>query len=425
MHMKAEIRLDHQLLAVEGEHTVHAMLELVAPAQEAGKDRVPLHLALVIDRSGSMAGPNLEHTKAAAEYLVRRLGPKDELALVTYDDDVELRASLGSVDQQTLISHIREIWPGGTTNLSGGWLKGVEELGRVTGEGIRKVLLLTDGLANQGITDSPTLVGMATNVRGTGVGTTTVGYGAGFNEELLTGMAEAGGGNAYFAASPEDAPAIFAQEFEDLGSLVAQNLSVEIRPSADVKLLGVLNEYPATGVTGGVQLALGDVYGETNRRVIFELHIPEMVKLGVVQAAEVVIRYVSVGDEVSTHELKLPLMVNMVSADEAAAGAIDQEVVEEVVILKAARAQKEARKRADHGDFEGAQSMLRSSAKELRDLAPHSKRNEELLSEAELLEGGAAAAMPESWDAISSKQMHYNERRMHKSQRRAPRSPKE
>jgi Ca-activated chloride channel homolog len=422
MRMKAEIRLDHELLAVEGEHTVHAMLELVAPELEGGKDRAPMHLALVIDRSGSMGGAKLDHTKAAAEYLVRRLGPTDQMALVTFDDEVELRASLGTCNQQTLVSHIRNIWPGGSTNLSGGWLKGAEEVGRANSEGIRKVLMLTDGQANHGITDPATLVGMSTNMRGSGVGTSTIGYGDGFNEELLTGMAEAGGGNAYFAASPEDAPGIFAQEFEDLASLVAQNLSVEIRPSEDVKLLAVLNEYPATGVAGGVQLALGDVYAEENRRVVFELHIPEMVKLSVVQAAEVIIRYVSVGDDVATHELKLPLVINMVSADEASDAAIDQEVIEEVVILKAARAQKEARKRADLGDFDGAQSMLRSSAKELRDLAPKSTRAQELLSEADLIDQGADLAMPGSWDSMSSKQMHFNERRMHQSRRKPPRS---
>ena len=418
--MKATVRLDHELLAIEGEHTVHAMLELVAPAPEKGKERAPLHLALVIDRSGSMAGPNLEHTKAAAEYLVRRLGPEDELALVTYDDRVEVRASLGTADRDDLMASIASIWPGGTTNLSGGWLKGAEEVGRATGDGVRKVLLLTDGLANVGITDTPTLTNMAKNLRDRGVGTTTIGYGGGFNEELLTAMADAAGGNAYFAASPEDAPGIFAQEFSDLASLVAQNLSVEIRPTEDVKLLGVLNEYPVNPVTGGLQVALGDVYSEENRRVVFELHVPEMAKLGVITVAEVVVRYVSVGDTVATHELKLPMVINMVSADEASKVSPDQEVVEEVVILKAAQAQKEARKRADSGDFDGAQNLLRNSAKELRDLAPNSSRAVELLGEAETLDDHVAFAAPGAWDATSSKEWHYNAHRMNQSRRRKP-----
>jgi Ca-activated chloride channel homolog len=365
-----------------------------------------------------MTGAKLEHTKAAAEYLIKRLGPQDKMALVTYDDDVELRASLGTSDQSMLIGLVHGIHPGGCTNLSGGWLKGAEELGRATGDGVRKLLLLTDGQANRGIVDTDSLVKMATEMRGRGVGTTTIGYGGGFNEELLTAMADGGGGNAYFAASPEDAPGIFGQEFTDLASLVAQNLSVEIRPSDEVKLLGFLNDYPSTAVQGGVQLALGDVYGEENRRVVFELNIPEMAKLGVCRVADVVIRYVTTGDQVATHEVTVPLVINMVSADEASNAAPNQDVIEEVTILKAARAQREARERADHGDYDGAQKLLRDSAEQLRSVAPHSHRADELLEEADILDGHAYMAAPDHYDTLSSKQMHYNERRMHQARRR-------
>ena len=64
-------------------------------------------------------------------------------------------------------------------------------------------------------------------------------------------------------------PAIFASEFEGLMSLVAQNVSVEIRPSEDVQLLGILNGFPQVAVAGGVQVQLGDAYGEERRRVVF------------------------------------------------------------------------------------------------------------------------------------------------------------
>jgi len=142
--VKANVRLEHQFLAVESEHTVHAMLELAAPPALHGAPRLPLHLALIIDRSGSMAGPKLEVTKQAAAFLVRRLEPTDELALIAYDDHVDLVAPLAPVDH-ALLPVIGSIFSGGQTNLSGGWLKGVEELGRASGDGPRKVLLLTDG----------------------------------------------------------------------------------------------------------------------------------------------------------------------------------------------------------------------------------------------------------------------------------------
>ena len=200
---------------------------------------------------------------------------------------------------------------------------------------------------------------MARTTAADGVGTTTISFGEGFDEELLTDMADAGQGNSYYVASPEDAPGVFAQEFEDLSTLVAQNASVQIRPSEEVKLLGVLNEYPSTSVQGGIQLNLGDAYGEDLRRIVFELHIPQLARLGLAKVADVVVRYVTVGDEVAAKEITIPVNINMVNADEATAADPDQQVIEEITILKAARAQKEARGRADTGDFGGAQELLR------------------------------------------------------------------
>ena len=68
--MQASVRLDHSLLAVEGEHDVHAMVEICAPAAPDSDGRPPLRVALVLDRSGSMAGAKLEVAKRCASWLV-------------------------------------------------------------------------------------------------------------------------------------------------------------------------------------------------------------------------------------------------------------------------------------------------------------------------------------------------------------------
>lgn len=419
--MEAKVRLDQQLLAVQGEHQVHAMLELNAPPAAGSESRQPLNIALVIDRSGSMHGPKLHYAKEAARFLVQRMSPRDKLALVVYDNQVEMLSALQPVDRDHVSSMLSQVFPRGSTNLSGGWLKGVEELQRPEAGSPRKVLLFTDGVANQGITDNETLVAMAQRAAGSGVGTTTIGFGERFNEDLLTQMAEVAGGKSYYAASPEDAPKIFTEEFEDLASIVAQNVSVEIRPTDDVKVLGILNEYPSIGVPGGIQVNLGDAYGEEQRRVVFELHIPELVSLGVVKVADVVVRYVSVGPEVAAHEITLPLTINLVSADEAADGQPDRDVVEEVLILKAAEEQRRAREEADRGDFSSSQARLLAMSQEIAAAAPGSAREEELRNEATILRNQAQFATEGRWGAASSKAVHYDRFRKRQSRRRPPR----
>ena len=287
------------------------------------------------------------------------------------------------------------------------------------------MLLLTDGLANVGVTDPTTLGSMAASQAEMGVGTTTIGFGQDFDEDLLTAMADAGRGNAHYADTPDAAPAIFAQEFEGLVSLVAQNVSVEVRPSDEVEVLGVLNDYPQVVVTGGVQLQIGDAYGSERRRVVFELHIPEVARLGVATVAEVVLRYTSIGDEVAAHEITLPIKVNLVSADEAAAGEPDQEVTEEVLILKSARAEQEARKMADGGDFDGSMHLLRSTSEELRREALNLSRADELSMEADRLGQWHDSLRIGAWGPAQSKAAHYasfNIQRGRSSLHRHPRS---
>ena len=399
--MQASVRLEHQLLSIEGEHEVHAMLDISVPAPPEDGRRPPLRLALVLDRSGSMHGEKLAVAKRCAAWLVERLRPHDEFALVDYDDQVRLLAPLARVEAPRLRAALDGVWPGGSTNLSGGWLKGLEQLVPAPADGPRKILLLTDGLANVGITDRDQLVALARAAGRDGMGTSTIGFGRDFDEDLLTAMSDAGGGNAHYAETPDAAPAIFAEELEGLTKLVAQNVSVEIRPSEHVDVLGVLNDYPSVAVPGGVQIELGDAYGGERRRVVFALRIGRLGELGVARVADLVLRYVSVGDEIRQHETTIPVAVNLVSASEAASAEPDLEVREEVLVLKAARARDEAVELADRGDHEAARRVLHDAAGQLRLAkgALAASRAEALEAEALALDHVAPLMAAASYDA--------------------------
>jgi hypothetical protein len=133
--------------------------------------------------------------------------------------------------------------------------------------------------------------------------------------------------------------------------------------------------------------------------------------------AEIVVRWIALGEQIAAHSRRIPLVVNAVSADEARAAEADPEVVEEVLVLKAARAQREAILRADAGDFDGARSVLAGAADELRQSASLSgaTRSAELLSQAEDLESSSASMNRPAYDSRARKLLRY---RSHEGGRR-------
>lgn len=356
--MQPNVKLDRTLVAVEVGETVHVMLELVAPPAPI-TERAPIDVVAVIDRSGSMSGTPLASVIDATVRLVRLLGPDDRIAVVTFDDTVDMVMPLAHHDPMRAADVLSRVHAGGSTNLSGGWLKGFEILtahGRQ--EAMKRVVVLTDGEANAGIVDRHELAGIAGAARAQQVTTSMVGFGDQYDEQLLATMADAGGGNDYWCAGPDQAPKVFADEFAGLASVVAQNISVEIRPTDATDGLLVLNEYPVTDVEGGMQVALGDAFGEERRRVVAMLHLKPTTEIGTVHVADLVVRWAGTIGPVALHTVVVPVTVGAAPGFDADRAGVDPVVTEEVNVLKIARARKEANDAAGRGDHDTAASAL-------------------------------------------------------------------
>ncbi|MBX7158861.1 MAG: VWA domain-containing protein [Acidimicrobiia bacterium] len=404
--MESLYRFDHKLLALQSPGEVNVLFEVQTPPPPGADERQPFAAAVVIDRSASMAGEPLMLAVQAAFEFVQRLQPEDEVALVTYDDKVVLEAGLGSPTRPEIKSALAHIAPGGSTNLSGGWLKGVEELRRVDDDRPRRVLLLTDGHANVGITSFDQLSSLAAGARGDSVTTSTIGLGDGFDEDLLTAMTDAGGGNAHHAVSAEDLPRLFARELDRLATLVAQNVSVEIRPGDDCALAEILHDYPTVDVAGGVQMQLGDCYGSEQRAVVFHLGIPGIEEMGPARVGEVVLRWTSVGDEVKLHERTVPLLANVASAEDAAAAGLDVDVSEQVTLLTSIQSLRRARDLADAGETDAAAALLESSASDVL-AAPPGPLHSVVEAHADRMRSYARTLRDRGWADASRTTMTY------------------
>jgi hypothetical protein len=184
--------------------------------------RVPLQIALVIDRSGSMGGEKLEITKASVAQFIRTLDTQDRVAVITYDDKVNIFCGL-EAPSEALARRVESIESGGSTDLYGGWVTGAKIVGRGG-----RVILLSDGQANVGrFTDARSLsLHASISYEKYGVTTTTIGVGTDYDEGVMAGMARTGGGAHYFAHTAVAISEAFSQERYSAGSVVIERLTL-------------------------------------------------------------------------------------------------------------------------------------------------------------------------------------------------------
>ncbi len=237
--------------------------------------RPPVNLALVIDRSGSMAGEKLLRVREAALIAVRCLAPDDIVALVAYDSRVEVLVPAQPVGTgRQLEAAIRRLEAGGNTALHGGVVRGAVEVRRHLGERglVNRVILLSDGLANVG-PNSPSELGRLGEALGReGMAVTTIGLGLGFNEDLMTQLARRSEGNTYFVEHSADLPRIFAAELGDVLNVVARRATITIEFAEGVTPLRFVGrEGRISGA--GATFSLPELYGGQQKFALIEVEL--------------------------------------------------------------------------------------------------------------------------------------------------------
>jgi Ca-activated chloride channel family protein len=254
-----------------------AYLQLtVATADPVSPARRPVNLAIVLDRSGSMRSEGkMENAKAALRALIDQLHSDDILSIVVYDDVVDvLRRACRVGNRDDIRRLVDEVYPRGWTNLGGGMIEGFHQAEKnVGGEFVNRVILLSDGLANQGITDPAELTRIVRRFRARSISLTTIGVGLEYNENLMVSLSEGGGGNYYFLESARNLASVFRKEFNLLSCLVAQNASIELTFGKGVRVrdvIGCENE----GERDRHTIRIGDLYGGECREFTVELDVP-------------------------------------------------------------------------------------------------------------------------------------------------------
>ncbi len=241
--LRLSTELSHPYLPVNTTQDVYSTIRVTAGPAVATGERAPLNIALVVDRSTSMSGGKLEQAKMAATRLVDVLAPTDRLAIVSYGSDVktELESMLATPDNKEMFYNaINNIQLSGSTNLSGGYERGVTLIRpHQSDETVNRVMLLSDGRANAGIVNKDQLGLLVQRHLEEGISLSTMGIGLDYNEDLMTHIAIAGAGNYYFIENEKAMAAILEKEAKGLSSTVARKTVLTIEVSPGVELLEI------------------------------------------------------------------------------------------------------------------------------------------------------------------------------------------
>ena len=327
--------------------------------------RVPMNLAVVLDRSGSMEGAKIEKARQAAAMAVDKLNDDDIFSLVTYDSETNLLIEpqrVGNRDnREELKARIHRIQPGGSTALHAGVVLGAKQVRqKFEKERVNRVILLSDGIANVGPSRPSDLASLGRELRGDGISVSTVGLGDDYNEDLMTALAEASNANYYYVKDAEKLPSVFAQELGASRSLLARSIVIRINAPEGVRLKEIIGRPDIEVRDRIVEIKMPEFFGSEKRRFLVRCEA-EGKAADAIEAAQVELNYAT-ADGAPAPAQRSAAKVAFTDDQKKADDSIQADVAREYGIAQNRIAKEMAVKLADEGKAKDAVAVLRKQA---------------------------------------------------------------
>lgn len=327
--------------------------------------RAPMNLCVVLDRSGSMEGAKIEKARQAAAMAVDKLGDDDIFSLVTYDSETDLLIPperVGGTDhREDLKSRIHRIQPGGSTALHAGVVLGAKQVRRFfEKERVNRIILLSDGLANVGPSSPSDLARLGRELRGDGIAVSTIGLGDDYNEDLMTGLAEASNANYYYVKDAEKLPGIFAQELGAARSLLARSIVIRIEAPDGVHLKEIIGRPEFECHDRTAEIKMPELFGSEKRRFLVRCVTDEKTP-ATLDAATVELNYATAAGGAAPAQ-RQAAKISFTEDQKKSDASVRAEVARENSVVQNRIAKETAVKLADEGKSKDAVALLRKQA---------------------------------------------------------------
>lgn len=401
-------KLDYNKVLANQENEVHLVTRIDAPELVA-KNRKPVAFAICLDRSGSMnAERKFDFALKACEGVVQNLRPDDLFSLVTFDSEIEVIIPMGRVeDKDGMCGIISGLYTRGMTNLSGGWGQAKNQLLKAEPGMLRRMLLLTDGMANEGITDHRELITLVGDgLRDHGVRTSCLGFGDHYAEDLLSDLATHSTGNFYDVDSKEKLPTVFAAELEGALRISVENLRVRVGPE---ELCSSWTDFGGMRVTekedGMKELLIGDLVSEEVRSFALEVKVKPrdaLVRGNLISLEFIYDLVLEEGVEAKSERRIIPLSF-VDNPDEVV---MNESVLSTVTTQRTARIIREAIEKIDQGYEVEAIEFLNAELRKLE-----SMERPELTADSSMLINATVEKINRGWRRSRGRKFsHYSSR---------------
>jgi Ca-activated chloride channel homolog len=324
--------------------------------------RTPANVSIVLDRSGSMTGEKIRKAKEAALLAIDRLGPDDIVSVVAYNHTVDVLVPATKVrDREEIYRKIESLHASGDTALFAGVSKGAREVLKfIERHRVNRIILVSDGLANVGPSSPGDLGDLGWSLAKQGISVTTIGLGDGYNEDLMVALAGQSDGNHAFAENAADLTRIFTQEFGDVLSVIARELTVRIECAPGVRPIRVLGR--RAEIDGReIVTTLNQLYADQEKFVLLEVEVPARAPGTELEIATVDVRYANTVSK-TTDVLGSRAVVSFSSSYAAVEAGQDKGVLVASVELLANEANKNAVALRDQGRIQEAEDALEANA---------------------------------------------------------------
>lgn len=361
-------------------------------------ERPVLNVALVLDQSGSMSGEKIARAKEAATLAVSKLNKNDIVSIITYDSRVSVLVPATRVtDKGALYEAIQNIRANGSTALFAGTSKGAAEVRKFLNKRyVNRVVLLSDGMANVGPNSPAALGQLGKALAKEGMSVSTIGLGLGYNEDLMTQLANYSDGNHDFVENSADLARVFDREFGDAMSVVAQDVEIDIICDHGVTPIRVVGR-DAEIVNNRVRTRINQLYSSQQSHVVLEVEVPAS-KDGVRRdVANVQVKYNNMATQ-KIARVDGRVAVQFSESKAKVKAAINKTAYEDVIEQVANVEAEEALELRDQGNVQGAVSKLKSNATFLEKAASLISSSKLRAQSDESVEEAAAVEQDKNWN---------------------------